>query len=138
MLAMYVVLENYLQMVCDYPVAYEGQEGFSFIKSVPTTWDETKVINAGLNEYITVARRKNRDWYVGAITNHSARNLDLSFSFLEEGSYRAEIFRDTQDTNKNPNHLIREIKSITNSSHLSLSVSAGGGFVIKIHKVPVK
>jgi alpha-glucosidase len=46
MLAMYVVLESYLQSLCDYPAAYEGQPGFSFLKEVPTTWDETRVLDA--------------------------------------------------------------------------------------------
>jgi alpha-glucosidase len=90
-----------------------------------------------LNEFIIIARRNNNDWYVGSITNHTARKLDLSFSFLEKGRYTAEIYKDAQDSKTNPNHLIREIKSITNSSHLSLLVSAGGGFVIKIKKVLV-
>jgi alpha-glucosidase len=58
MLAMYVVLENYVQMVCDYPAAYEGQPGFEFIQAIPTTWDETKVPGAAVDEYLTIARRK--------------------------------------------------------------------------------
>ena len=77
MLAMYVVLENYLQMVCDYPAAYEGQPGFEFIKEIPTTWDETKVIDAKVSEYILIARRKNNEWYVGAINNHEERPVTI-------------------------------------------------------------
>ena len=82
MLAMYVVLENYLQMVCDYPAAYEGQEGFDFIKKIPTTWDETKVVEAKIGEYITIARRKENDWYVGTINDHSARTLSVPLNFF--------------------------------------------------------
>ena len=55
-LAMYVVLENYLQMVCDYPDAYEGQPGFEFIKEIPTTWDEIKVQDAQIDSFLTIAR----------------------------------------------------------------------------------
>ncbi len=89
MLAMYVVLENYLQMVCDYPEAYEGQPGFEFIKDIPTTWDETKVINAKPGEYIVIARKKNDNWYVGAITNGLARELEINFSFLKAENFEA-------------------------------------------------
>jgi alpha-glucosidase len=58
MLAMYVVLENALGMVCDYPAAYEGEPGFEFIKEVPTTWDETKVLNAEVDKYITTCKKE--------------------------------------------------------------------------------
>ena len=57
MLAMYVVLESYLGMICDTPEAYEGQPGFEFLKAVPTTWDQTVVPNASVNEYVTIAAK---------------------------------------------------------------------------------
>lgn len=72
MLAMYVVLENYQGMVCDYPAAYEGQPGFDFLKLVPTVWDETKVLDAKVGEYIIVARKKDNEWFIGSITNSKA------------------------------------------------------------------
>ena len=134
MLAMYVVLENYLQMVCDYPAAYEGQAGFEFIRSIPTTWDETRVINAKVNEYITIARRKEKDWYIGTITDHTARQINISFDFLGEGNYTAEIYADAPDTNKHPNHLTRQTKSISRKDHVIIAIASGGGMVIHLRK----
>ncbi len=134
MLAMYVVLENYLQMVCDYPEAYEGQPGFKFIKEIPTTWDETKVIDAKVNEYILIARRKDTDWYVGAITNHNARDLRVPFLFLPEGKYVAEIYKDADDDDKDPNHLVTESINITKESVLTFHLSSGGGMALHIRK----
>jgi alpha-glucosidase len=131
MLAMYVVLENYLQMVCDYPEAYEGQPGFEFIKEIPTTWDETRVIDARVNEYIIIARRKNSDWYAGSITNYSGREVNLSLYFLGEGKYVAEIYSDAVDTNVNPNHLNIQKQEVTKENNLSLKIAPGGGFVIR-------
>ncbi|MEP6681936.1 MAG: glycoside hydrolase family 97 catalytic domain-containing protein, partial [Parafilimonas sp.] len=64
MLAMYVVLENHMSMVCDEPQAYEGQPGFDFIKEVPTVWDETVVPNAEEGEWVSIARRKGTSWYI--------------------------------------------------------------------------
>ncbi len=134
MLAMYVVLENYLQMVCDYPAAYEGQPGFSFIRQIPTTWDETKVLDARVNEYIIIARRKGNNWYIGAITDHTPRQLTISFDFLGVGKYSAEIFTDAADANKNPNRLTRQTLLLSGKDHLVLPVAGGGGFVISAKK----
>jgi len=130
MLAMYLVLENYLGMVCDYPAAYEGQPGFEFIQDVPTTWDETKVLDAKPGEYIIIARRKDKDWWVGAITNHAARNLKVSCNFLSEAQYDATIFSDAADVDQFPNRLLKQTKSVSKTDVLSLKLGGGGGFAI--------
>lgn len=134
MLAMYIVLESYLQMICDYPEAYEGQPGFDFLKNIPTTWDETKVLNAEVNKYITIARKKNNNWYVGSITNHEARQLKLNLDFLPDGNYAAEIYADAADTDESPNNLTKSISDITNKDIITVSLSAGGGAAIHIYK----
>ncbi len=135
MLAMYVVLENYLQMVCDYPAAYEGQPGFEFIKEIPTTWDETKVLDATeAFKYISIARRKNNDWYVGTITNHEARQLSIPLNFLSDGNYTAEIYTDANDVNVNPNHLNKQTKTVTSKDVVNINISGGGGEVMRLVK----
>jgi alpha-glucosidase len=134
MLAMYVVLENYLQMVCDYPAAYEGQPGFEFIKEIPTTWDEIKVIDAKVSEYILIARRKGNEWYIGAINNHDARSVTIPCRFLGEGKYDAEIYGDADDTNENPNHFILQKRTVAKEDNLSLKLASGGGLVIHLKK----
>jgi alpha-glucosidase len=127
MLAMYVVLENYLGMVCDYPAAYEGQPGFEFLKEVPTVWDETKVIDAGVCQYITIARRKNRDWFVGTITNHAPRPISITLDFLSSGEYVADIYSDAPDAAENPNHLVKETRVVTNKDSITIQLAGGGG-----------
>jgi alpha-glucosidase len=134
MLGMYVVLENYLQMVCDYPEAYEDEPGFEFIKQIPTTWDETKVPDAKVNEFITVARRKNQDWYMGAITNNNARYLNVPLNFLGNGTYIATIYTDAPDATTNPNHLIKQEKFVTSKDFISVHLASGGGFVAYLKK----
>lgn len=134
MLGMYVVLENYLQMVCDFPDAYEGQPGFEFIKKIPTTWDETKVLDAQLNKYIVIARKNGNSWYVGAINNTEARELPISFGFLNDGKYKAEIYTDANDIDTNPNSLSKITKMISNTDLLTLKIASGGGFVIHLEK----
>jgi alpha-glucosidase len=132
MLAMYVVLESFLGMVCDYPEAYEGQEGFDFVKMVPTTWDQTKVLNAKVGEYITIARKKDEEWYVGAITNRHSRSLDISFDFLPDGEFTAELYMDAADAMFYPNRLKKEIRKVDKDSKISADLAAGGGLAIRI------
>lgn len=130
MLALYVIFENANAMVCDYPEAYEGQEGFEFIKKVPTTWDETKVIDAKVDEYLIVARRKDNDWYLGAINNSKDRVVDVPLSFLSAGKYTAEIYADGNDPHTSPNSIRFETKMVTSTEKLMLPLAGKGGLAI--------
>ncbi len=132
MLAMYVVLENALSMVCDYPSAYEGQPGFSFIREVPTNWDETKVPAAKSGEYVVIARRNGKDWYIGGITNHTARELTIPLTFLGNSNYAADIYTDAADVRKNPNHLVSKTRTLTKSDSITINMAAGGGFAVHL------
>jgi len=134
MLAMYVVLESYLGMVCDYPQAYEGQPGFDFLRAVPTNWDETRVPDAAINKYVTIARRNGSNWFIGAITDKDARTQTVKLNFLDKGEYVADIYTDANDTNTNPNHLKKETRIVTAGDVLKLDLAANGGAVIKLSK----
>ncbi len=132
MLAMYVVLESYLSMVADYPKAYEGEKGFQFIKQIPTSWDEIVVPNAKVGEYITIARRKGDNWYVGSLNNNTARTVNLSLDFLPEGEFTAEIYSDAPDAEEHPNRLMKETKVVTNADLITAELASGGGQVIRL------
>ena len=92
--ALYVVFESELQMVSDSPDAYDGQKETEFLKAVPASWDETRVLNGVPAKYITIARRRGNEWFVGSITDWDARELDVPLSFLGSGNYDAEIYAD--------------------------------------------
>jgi alpha-glucosidase len=135
MLAMYVVLESYLGMVCDDPTAYEGQEGFDFLRAVPTTWDETKVPVAISGERVTVARRKGDEWWVGTINDSVAREVELRLDWLPAGTlYEATIYRDAPDADVNPNHLVREVRKVRAGDGVVLRLAPGGGQVMRLRK----
>jgi alpha-glucosidase len=134
MLAMYVVLENYLGMVADYPDAYLGQPGFDFIQLVPTTWDETQVLDAKVGEWITIARRKNDDWFIGTINNSMAREITIKFDFLSDGKYEALMYSDTGDAAENPNKLNRQTFDLKKGDELKIQLAAGGGQVMRLRK----
>jgi alpha-glucosidase len=135
MLGMYVVLENELPMVADFPDAYAGQPGFEFIRELPNTWDDTKVLNASVSEYITVARRKGNDWYIGTINNNTAHDMKTDLSFLPPGNYTAEVYSDAPDADTDPNHLVKEVQRVNNKSVLDTKLAAGGGQVMRVIKI---
>jgi alpha-glucosidase len=139
MLAMYVVLENYLTSLCDHPMAYKGQEGFEFLRKVPSGWDEIKVPHAKFNEYLTIARRKGNDWWIGSLNNNKKRDLTLSLQFLDEGDiYVVEIYTDAADVDVNPNNLdYKEIK-VTSKDFISLPLASDGGAAIHIRRTEVE
>ncbi|MEX1238547.1 MAG: glycoside hydrolase family 97 protein [Cyclobacteriaceae bacterium] len=132
MLAMYVVLESYLTSLCDYPAAYEGQPGFDFLRKVPTIWDKTFVPDADVGEYITIVRQKDTEWYVGSLNNGKSRTIKVSMSFLPPGNYAAEIYTDAPDVLENPNHLTKQIRTVSRTDVLTLKLAPGGGQVMRL------
>jgi alpha-glucosidase len=134
MLAMYVVLENANAMVCDYPEAYENQPGFDFIEKVPTTWDQTRVLNAEPDQYLVVARKKNSEWWIGGVTGNTQRTLKIPFIFLDEGRWRADIYQDDLKIPFNPNAILTRSITVDPSSVLEIPFAAGGGFAVRIKR----
>jgi alpha-glucosidase len=132
-LALYVVLESPLQMVSDYPEHYAGQHDFEFIKQVPTTWDEVRVINGRPMENITIARRSGKDWYIGSITNWDSRTVRLPLDFLGEGKYVAEIYADAADADKDATHTEFSRQTVDSGTVLDVRMVSGGGNAIWIH-----
>jgi alpha-glucosidase len=131
-LALYVVYENPMPMMADVPEAYEGQPGFDFLVDVPTTWDETQFVAGEAGEYIVVARRSGKNWYLGGITNWTPRDLKLPLNFLGDGRFQASLYSDRSLDGKRPNELRQETRELTSDSTLDVALAAGGGFVATI------
>ena len=131
-LAMYVVYESALQMLSDYPEAYAGQKELEFLRVVPAAWDETRVLNGLPGEYVTIARRRGNDWFVGSMNGWTARELEISLNFLGPREYMAEIYADGPDAEKNPKQTIREEKRVTAATRLKIKMASGGGQAIRI------
>ena len=129
-LAMYVVYEMPLAMLADYPEAYEGQPEFEFIEKVPTTWDDTKVLNGEPPKCITVARQHGDAWYIGSITNWDPRDLEIPLGFLGHGRYEAQIFADGEDAEKVPTSVILSKKTVGGGDMLNVHLAPGGGVAV--------
>ena len=98
-----------------------------------TTWDETIVPSASVLEYFTVARRHGSDWYVGAINNSKERSVSFKTDFLSDGNYIAEIYSDANDTDSNPNNLVKRTMKIDKKSTIELQLANSGGAAIHIY-----
>ncbi len=130
-LALYVVFDSPLMMVADYPEAYKGQKDFQFIKDVPSSWDETHVVNGKVGEFVTLARKKGDDWYLGAITNWDSREVNIPLEFLGSGQYSAEIYSDAADAGVNPKHTAIEQRRVSASTVLKMNLAPGGGVAVR-------
>jgi alpha-glucosidase len=130
-LALYVVFDSPLMMVSDYPEAYKGQKDFEFIKEVPSSWDETHVVGGKVGEFVTLARKKGSEWYLGAITNWDSREVSIPLEFLGSGEYVAEIYSDAPDAGVNPKHTTIEQRRITASTLLKVNLAPGGGVAVR-------
>lgn len=135
-LAMYVIYDQPLGMLADSPTEYEkAPDIMKYLSAVPTVANETKVIDAKLAEYAVMAKRKGDNWYVGAMTNWTPRNLKLNFSFLKPGvSYTAQIYTDTKDSDVNATQYELKTISVNSNTRIDLKLSSGGGAAIMIEK----
>jgi alpha-glucosidase len=132
-MAMYTVFEAPLGMLSDNPTVYKKeQECTSFIAKVPTVFDETVALDGKVGEYVVIARRKNDTWYVGAMTNWNARDITIDFSFLGDGTYEAEIFKDGINADRDATDYKREVLTFTKNSKETVSLFNGGGWTAKI------
>ncbi|MCD7900395.1 MAG: glycoside hydrolase family 97 protein [Bacteroides sp.] len=87
-LALFVIFESGIQMLADNPTLYyRNHDCTEFISQVPVTWDETRVLEAKVGEYVIIAKRKGNQWFIGGMTNNKEKErvFELSFDFLPEG-----------------------------------------------------
>jgi alpha-glucosidase len=133
-LAMYVVFESPLQMLADSPSNYLREpEAMEFLGPVPTVWDETKVLDAKLGEYVLLARRSGTDWYVGAMTNWTGRALEVDLSFLPKGTLSMDSYQDGVNADRFASDYKRAKSKVTSSQKLKITLAPGGGWAARIH-----
>jgi len=139
-LALFVVLYSPLQMACDQIENYEKHpEEFQFIEQVPCDWQQSRLLDGKIGEYVVMARqdRNSEDWYIGAITNEDARDICLNLDFLSEGDYTAVLYQDAPDADWQTNPYATQIDTLSITSHpspITLHLAKGGGCAIRIKK----
>jgi len=88
-----------------------------------------------VSDYVTIARRKGNDWYIGTISNNTAHNIKTALSFLPSGEFMADIYSDAPDADKGPDHLVKMVQKVNNQSIINTDLAAGGGQVMHLYKV---
>ncbi len=132
-LASYVVYQNHLSMIADYPSAYRGHPGLPVLVAIPTTWDDTRVLDGKVGEYIAVARQNGAEWHVGAMTDRKARTLKLPLTFLGSGRYTVGMWTDDAAAKYG---LSQREATVTAADELTVDLAAAGGAYLKF--VPAK
>lgn len=134
-LALYVVIYSPIQMACDLIEHYGDHPALQFIRDVGVDWDQSKVLDAAIGDYLTVVRQqKGTDkWFLGSVTDENARDLKAALAFLKEGTqYVATIYKDGKEAHwdKNPTDYAIEKFIVNNKTVIDLKLAAGGGTAI--------
>jgi alpha-glucosidase len=139
-LALYVVLYSPVQMAADEIENYAGHPAFQFIRDVGVDWDQTRVLDARIGDYVVVARQKrgSNEWFLGAITDEEARRIEIPLSFLPAGrKYVAEIYADGPDAHwlDKPLSYVISQQAVTSTSRVTLRLAPGGGTAVRFRPV---
>lgn len=131
-MAMYVLYNEPLKMFCDATGVYaKEQECFDFLKPIPTTWDDTRVLFAKAGECLVMARKTGNIWYVGGMNGETVRDIEIPLSFLENQNCNAEIFIDGVNAELVATDYRHYNQTLEKTNKLNLHMVPGGGFVIK-------
>lgn len=134
-LATYVIFESPLNMLCDNPTNYmREKECTEFIANIPTVWEETLVLDGKVSEYLAIARKFGENWYLGALTNWDPREMELDLSFLGEGNYKLELFKDGINADRAACDYKKETIPVPANRKLKIKMAPGGGYAAKIYK----
>jgi len=136
-LALYLIIYSPIQMAADLPEHYHNHPAFQFIRYVGVNWEQTKVLNGEIGEYLTIARqeRETGNWFVGAVTDENPRTLTIRLDFLEPNkTYNATLYMDGEDAHwdNNPTSYRIEHQVVNSNTELTLTLAEGGGAAISI------
>ncbi len=134
--SMYVLYESPLQMLADTPTSYEAEPEIpTFISSIPTVWDDYKVLHASIANYLVIARRSGKNWYIGAMNNEKKRSLDINLDFLSSGKYQIEILQDGINAENHAEDYKIITKEVVKGDKLTIDMVGSGGWAARVIKL---
>lgn len=127
-LALSVVFESALQHFADRPEAYEALPDAprNFLKTVPTAWDETRLLSGYPGEDIVIARKRGNKWYIGGLNGlDQAQTLSFKIDFIKQKKAKISIIKDGSGDQSFSN----STQSVTPGQKISINCLPRGGFV---------
>jgi len=134
-LAMYVIYESPLQMLADNPSNYlKEPECMEFLSSVPVEWDDTRVLQAKIGDYLIIARQHGDEWYIGAMTDWEPREFSINLDFLGDGIYYMDIWQDGINADRYAEDYQKVSFAVTKGETMTINMAPGGGYVARIYQ----
>jgi alpha-glucosidase len=134
-MALFVVLESPMQMLPDSPSDYYMEdECTDFISSIPTEWDDLKVLHAKIGEHTVVARKHGENWYLGAITDWQARSFEIDLDFLDDTNYQLEYIEDGLNADTRAIDYKKHSMIVRKTDKMKINLAPGGGWIGKVIK----
>jgi alpha-glucosidase len=132
-LAQYVIYDSPLQYLAGTPSDYRSEPEFTrFLGGIPTTWDETRPLQGAIGDYVVVARRAGDTWYIAAMTDWTARKIELPLSFLSAGEYTATVVADGTNADRYAADYKMGSHAVGPRSSLVIELAPGGGYVARL------
>lgn len=132
--ANYIVQDSPFTMLADNPTSYmENQECTDFITAIPTVFEETKVIDGKMGEYIVTLRQTGNCWFVGGQTDWNPRDYELDFSFLPSAEkFKVTLLKDGVNAGKQAQDYVVETFEVNSGTKKLIHMAPGGGFAVRI------
>lgn len=121
---------------CEHPDFVVGQPGAEFLKTVPTVWDDIKVLSGYPGEHIAMMKRSGDRYFIGTMNNSESRTIQLKLDFLPKGKYEMTRWTDAKNADEKPKNFVKAIKLASRNEVLKIKMAIGGGFVAEL--IPVK
>jgi len=134
-LAMFVVYDSPLQIFSgNISQGLKEPEFMELLGSIPTTWDETKILQGKIGEFIVTARKKGEDWYIGGLNNGQPREITLQANFIDDGSYQAVLCKDGLNAHNYAADYDITKSQVQRGESIKINMTSGGGFMLRLRK----
>ena len=132
-LSKFVIYESPLTVVCDHPDNILNQPGSDFLKIVPTTWDDIHFLDGYPGEFVAIAKKSGKDWFIGVMNNSKRKEITIKLDFIPQGSSIMTIWADGDDANVSPKNLKISTQNVNHGDLLKIKLADNGGWVGKIN-----
>jgi alpha-glucosidase len=134
-LAMFVIYDSPLQIFSgNISQGIKEPLFMELLGSIPTTWDETKILQGKIGEYIITARQKGDDWFIAGLNGTNAKTILLPLDFIGKGDHKMVLCKDGLNANNYGSDYELNERIVQDDQQVNIQMAAGGGFLIKVSK----